>query len=451
MGKAGERNELGNAPLILWRRWAPFAVILVLVFVVLRIDRGMKSGDEPGFALADAEWVIAADDVPKVWSGLLATDTWEALAADVGDPSRESLVELRKQFGMRLSPQRWGTWLGKGAVLSGEGDRWLLVTRPGVLMRCAMIVMPGKFTSADNAQFVWRNGYLCLTNANDVAAMVNEGEVQRVPRVGTSDGARVTLPEWYDAAVTIFARDGLPLEGHLALAVKKAPEDLSLKDGSGQGLIQIASTDPGPIIELLGELLPDWPNLTNAHGVIADWTNHSPDHWQEIATESVWSLDGFDAPVFDAMPLIEEAKLVEGSIEADHVLARTISQEDYEGYCAPWFGHTYERCLVTNGLLQRMSNHAEAFEAKDVRWEFGALDVTDVRVQIDPHATVEAFGELARSSATRGFIDGWSVDDVNDYVATLERRLRDIGHIVITGSGEGDALEIVGLLDVRDD
>ena len=452
MGTPEDTSEAVAEPLIRWRRWVPLFVILVALLCLWQIDLRLKRSDSPGFVVSDADWAVVADDVGRVWSGFIETETWGSLRGDFGDPSRDALVELRKRFGIRLSPQRWNTWLGEGATLSGNETVWLLVTRPGVLMRVGMGLFPRAFSDAEAGySFAWHEGYLCVSDSGDLLNLVKEGGVSKVRGVGIRDGLRISVPDFHNADVTLFARDGIPLEGRIDLIVPEVPGGLSLRDDADLTIVQISSANPEPVLALLTELLPNWPNLQVAHEIFGDWFERVPEGWRDRSEESVWALDGISMPEYVAVPLVEQAKLGRDAVGPDSLLSRRFERAGLSGFCEPWLGHTYERCVVSDDALQRVSNNAAVFEEAPNRWQFGVLDAADVRIELKPLGLIREFGPVARSAAVRGDIEGWNSEDVNDFIDTYTRRIQNLGRVVLTGRVQGERVAFVGLLDASDE
>jgi hypothetical protein len=99
------------------------------------IDFSLQIGSLNAFVPPSASYVLSTPDFPKTWAEWNESELRAAVLAESGDSTRDFFVELRKQTGIRWTPTRFRLWFGRTLVVTGEGERWAAMVRPGLLYR----------------------------------------------------------------------------------------------------------------------------------------------------------------------------------------------------------------------------------------------------------------------------------------------------------------------------
>lgn len=173
MNDSSSKERKQQAFIIQWKRWLPHSIICILIGVLFVWDRQLKKTDLQGYVLKDAQWTIGADDLPKAWTRLYTTEKWSTLLSEGENPLWAPLVEQRKRLGIRLSPNRWQTWFGSGATLSGVGEQWVLCTRPGVLARF-LDLLNGGTQQFGIYHYRWNDGFLFISRSRQTLELLND-------------------------------------------------------------------------------------------------------------------------------------------------------------------------------------------------------------------------------------------------------------------------------------
>ncbi len=189
-----QKSEDSDSIPVKWRQWGVLGGIIFGILLVFILDARMKYSDIQGYALSDSEWIVGCDNVGEAWQSFLGTDSWDALRAN-GDPTHTFLVELRKKMGIRLTPKRWNTWFGPASTLSGKGENWLLVTKPGALARG--LDYGNRLLNAQHSDGVrvynkqlyyrWEDGWLWCSNSRSLLNTIEQGELVRKSYFGMDE------------------------------------------------------------------------------------------------------------------------------------------------------------------------------------------------------------------------------------------------------------------------
>jgi hypothetical protein len=239
-----------NAPLIRWKRWLPIASLLVVLVLLYAWDKQLKKTSVQGYVVAQADWTIGADNVPAAWQALYDTQVWETLRAE-GDPLRESIVEQNKRLGIRISPQRWKTWLGTGATLSGVGEEWVLVARPGVLVRILDLVN-GSSQSYGRYHYRWNDGFICISRSEGLLEKIGSENItlEFVPKEGNSP--TITIQHSAPETLTCFVHIN-----HVVFINGETKVQTSS--------IKFDTLEPFASILVLRDYVPEWATSHDSH------------------------------------------------------------------------------------------------------------------------------------------------------------------------------------------
>ena len=444
-------------PLIRWRRWLPIVVVIVVLIGVSMLDRRLKASESSGFILETAEWHVSADDVGIAWDSLMRTSTWKAITAELGDPLRETLVELRKTSGIRLSPDRWNTWLGPSCVLSGQGYMTGLTIKPGVLFRLKEKWGSVFGASAEDGVYVssgyfygWRDGFVCLSTSRDYVLEMLGEPVSWIPREGSNRSVRVSLSDPYDAVVNVMLIEGLPVQGEIDYPITVATKPLTrLSASEATDALTISGARPDDWFPFVVDLLPEWPTLNLVrdmlHASISQLGNDSEvDH-----EDMVWVLDALDANYFLVAPIFTLAG-GEPSTPKDSPYRLTQRWGSLDGWSEPWFGHRYEWCEATQDSIVVRSNYAPGMVSNGGRWSTGEPKSIDARI----HVRYPTLGAMIRpvvlAAAEQEYIEGINAEDVEKDWAGYWSILRRMGGLRVEGTVKESRVVFEGVLDGRD-
>lgn len=462
MGKSNESEATEKVVFIRWRRWAPLVLCIALLFGGWTIDARMKSVPLNGFAPLEASLIISTSNVGATWSGFEQTSTWSGMIDGQTDPLRELLVSFRKQMGIRLSPQRWNTWLGKRAVLSRTNREWGLVAQPGVLLRLAT-ALHGKFNDpVADAVFEYRGLYyswsgesICLSRSVSVTQNLSSDKVRTVHAPEVADAVRIEVPTRRDLSVTVFAREGLPVEGRVSVITEPVPVGLTLeKDSDDEGLIEIAGAQPAHWARFIKELLPDWPNVTKVQASLTQFANAQPSTWFGNYSDSVWILETIDTKPYLAVPqfsLVATGSQPHPLPEPRSVMRHVYRSGTLEGWREPYFGYRYERCTATTDNIRVLTNSADTMARNESRWRHSEPIDEDVHVTIRISELLDAAKPVILRAAALDAIEGWDEHDAEAVVDTIAGHFKKLGRVVLVGDVTSRNVKFIGQLDVQDE
>lgn len=224
----------------------PLASVVFILCVLYGVDQRLKHSSASGFVLKDADWTICAENVGVAWQSLYESDAWGVLSKE-GDPLREDIVELRKLLGIRLSPKRWSAWMGSGATVSVVDDDFLLVTRPGVLLRFVDMVheSPEIIGSKSYGPYYyrWHEGYLCLSKSQELLARVQSDTIHTIRTIRKRKDEQAVVLENAELICIVGMVDSLPLRGNYRGDTSK---------------VSFSALKPFSLFPLLRDYVPDW-------------------------------------------------------------------------------------------------------------------------------------------------------------------------------------------------
>lgn len=128
------------------KRWTARR-LAVLAFIgtataLVALDFTLVGGTPRAFLPPSATYVFADENFPATWREWNASELRATVLSQSGDSTAEFFVDARKRTGIRWTPLRFRTWLGRSLVIAGNGDRWTAMVRPGVLYRIVRAI-PG--------------------------------------------------------------------------------------------------------------------------------------------------------------------------------------------------------------------------------------------------------------------------------------------------------------------
>ncbi len=191
------------------RGWLLLLLALIGAATASVYDRRLKESPHAGFIPADAAVVVAARDLPTCWDAFLALPTGRTLEPGLRVFFQDFEREVRLRTGIRPTPARWSTWLGRAVLAAQYEGAWGVCVRPGLLLRAATAVGLGGDTGNYNGiYYAWRDGFLVASgDAAWVAAARNA-----TPHSGDAPLAVDALAlDWADGHAVLRLEPGLPV------------------------------------------------------------------------------------------------------------------------------------------------------------------------------------------------------------------------------------------------
>jgi hypothetical protein len=245
--------------------------VLAVIVVLITVDTRMKGGLQGGFAPGNASWVAYAPRFSGVWSGLTRTSAFRDFTKQWPAPNNNAQLHVRLTAGIRPTPLRWSTWLGRKAVVFGTdtGIGWCV--KPGLLLRAAHAINVAVSTQPEQGVFrygpyhySWREGFLLFSTSPEVLRDALSGN-----EVGAADsmGRDEFYVQWQAApsgSLVIGARDGLPVRGWFKSASQGEGE--AIHPWPGEPFLQLNSSDDAVFVALTQflrwqlSMLPEWCN-----------------------------------------------------------------------------------------------------------------------------------------------------------------------------------------------
>ncbi len=467
------------------------AFLLVAGMVLfVRLDASLKTGGVPRLAPPDAAWVLSTPDLPGFWRGMGGHFVGRAFRENY--PQGEAALALRTRLlmGIRPTPLRWNLWMGRPAVLSGRGDTWCLVTRPGVAARVAilaggMVEDAGRFRGM---HCQWRDGLLVLSNDAEWATELRETPAPppeiETECAGASSGYLTFSGGWARLSVLLCdSYNDLVLDGAMHLSDRSDMSDPSdkpetsatvpLLEFPGRPALTFCASDAEAFRETaslaqraLETLLADSPLRGVVAAVGARWGASLPGLAAKTPPEeagvpfAAMALYGLHSD--GAAPLPEAAGVWRGLFPSYDSLQRSLMDparrirewEGTEGLLLPLLGDALSLCLMpadggatlaagNGGLMARLA-------ASPPAWRGAAPGECWLRVE------GPALAALLRETCAHAAEEGWLPDttprELERTVLPLLRVLEDTGRLELTANRTADGLSWQGgLAPVRGD
>lgn len=240
-------------------RWGLRALVLAVLVVLITVDARMKGGPRIGFAPANANWVAYAPQFSGVWTGLTRTAAFRDFVKQWPAPYNNAQLQVRLTAGIRPTPLRWSTWLGKKAVVFGtdEGVGWCV--RPGLLLRAGHAINAALTTGSEKGNFrygpyhyAWRDGFVIFSKSPEVLEATRNGAEFKAAEAIDGDEWYVVWQASPKGFVVLSAREGLPVRGKVEIPLRgSGTETLPWPENP---FLEVNSTDCGLSEESVGFL-----------------------------------------------------------------------------------------------------------------------------------------------------------------------------------------------------
>lgn len=401
------------------RRLAVLAFLgAATAFVV--IDFIMVGGSPRAFVPESATYVFADEDFPETWREWNVSELRAAVLSESGDATAAFFLDARKRTGIRWTPLRFRTWLGRSLVIAGNGERWAVMVRPGVLYRIVRAI-PGfdmrliPLIQDEGSDYYTAYGDGVHFVAND-AAWLSECLAAKSRRLAFLPWPVLSVRGENAAAVNLLDYDTPLVTGQV--------EDRAVESGAAQRLAPVAGIDAPLVIsghnwrlwmERFREWRPESPVLAEWFAVLRELDAALPAGWA-------------DAPAPFALVLREvDVNGVRPLPEVGVVFASDQPPQDQplDGYPYVWGNaRGWVRPLESNRLV---AAYGEApgrryyASAEHVIRELTTMDVATVQTE-NPELRIEVQGtemgfrlqRLMAQAADNELLEQRNGDDVED-------------------------------------
>jgi hypothetical protein len=259
-------------------RWVVRLALLLALIAAWAVDAHLKGGDQAGYVPENVQWVAYSLRFGNVLGGVMRTPAFRNFNKQWPMPYNEACVYVRLTTGVRPTPIRWNTWLGKKGIVFGteKGVGWCV--RPGLLLRAAdglnrlfnTPAAPGVFRYGPYF-YSWRDGFLLFSTTQDIVKAAATGKEYKCPKtLGRSD----LYAEWlggHKGYIVLTAQANLPVRGELMLPQRLADswksEPVASIPWFKPPLLELSSNDCSTVCLASGMLrdcfgvFPEWCGL----------------------------------------------------------------------------------------------------------------------------------------------------------------------------------------------
>lgn len=241
--------------------WLMLLVIIVAAISVWYVDTRMKQGVFRVPQIPRLTAIIEVADAPGAWRLMLETMPAETARAYLARPLHEAALGIREATGIRPTPLRLSAWLGHRLHLMLHEEGWILIARPGLLMRVF-----GPFVTPKGVELSWRDGQAVFASSATVAKLHAEATWSAaVDGVESPQHVRAMWRPAPEAGWTFFALN--PQDWHLRVAwAGMDAQIVALNEGNAEDMaIAISASSSTVIKEISDRLLRTRPaNLVHA-------------------------------------------------------------------------------------------------------------------------------------------------------------------------------------------
>jgi hypothetical protein len=215
--------------------------------------------------------MISLNDVGASWRSLESTSFWQEVRAEEGDMLRAPLVDARKRLGIRLTSDRWNTWMGPRTVIGKADEGWGITAKPGLLLRGvhAWNRMVGQRSDGGVWTFRgwyygWRDAYLVAApDAAYVRAVLDGGIAVNPNESATVVRIDIVANDVRPAhSLQIEPTDSFPIEGTVEAAFTSMPAESPVGAVAARtAVLSISGARLTEIGSYAASFLPSWRNL----------------------------------------------------------------------------------------------------------------------------------------------------------------------------------------------
>ncbi len=332
-----------------FRRWVPLIAVLFGLYLLYLLDAALKDSDIAGFAPSAATLVMASDDLGHAWHALESTAAHQRVTGEAPQFLYNALMEGRRASGIRWTPERWRRWFGKRFVLGRLEGRPGLCMRPGILAQTATSVarIAGTRTPQEGVYqiaglaFGWRDGFLIVSPSPEYVSAALADSAETIELSGQLDSVSIDWRGDPACRLTVQSAPDLSLDGWVDFDLPGRDAPLTLAGTwPEEPLLEVTGSSAEELIELVAELLPDFPGMELVHRAFQEIEAELPSGWAVGTNEFSLAVMSVDTSEFLAVPEIAMALRGESDLLRLRPPRDSIPHEwaGRAGWFRPWLG-----------------------------------------------------------------------------------------------------------------
>ncbi len=446
--------------------WLSLAIVCVFAAGATLADRSLKRDTLNGYVPAGAGIAISLNDLGASWRSLEATAYWKDVQEDEGDLLRDPLVELRKTTGIRLTSERWNTWLGPHAVLGIADTGWGICTRPGVLMR-GVHAWNRIFGQAPRDgvwafrgwYYGWRGSYFVLApnanyvhdvlSAHAVAVDSNDSNVA----VGLVIAANSPRPRY---TLQIEPQGDFSVTGRVDYAFTPVSTNGSFaRLATDSALVSISGARLAETGAYVASFLPNWRNLDEirwelSHAHEIGWSSGAAPEAHVLNSTLV--VRDVDTSTFLAAPSLYTRSTLMDSAAIDTSIpsgATASSWGGKGGWIALRKGTQMMSLAAWDDRAWHTANNTLAMDAYINEPGKPSSLPSDIRVSLDWKRLAGYAEQIMLDAADAELLPGMNRRDAEDRRARILPWFRHLGKLECSGVVIGHRLRFQGALNAR--
>lgn len=439
-----------------------YVLIALTVVVLVWIDHGLKSSPILGYRPANAEWTIATGDFGKSWTGFEETRVVQTLRAETPFPIDDLILSVRRATGVRLTPARWRTYLGRRFVASTSPDGSGWSARPGLLLRGLSLVHSTFFATSlgDDMHsfgalaYTLHDGFLLVSSSTDYLRAARDADPlpmdEDVPDAGFSLH-KAGPSEW---TMTISAEEGLPINGQANIEIAGRTKPLTLAGAwPEKPLLAITGSNPRQLIATLTDLLDTIPGSDRFTQSMAEMGFMLPQYTGKGGAEFAFAVLDVDTSRTLAVP--EMALVLRGVRPQMSVMppAQSIPFEwnGHPGWIRPWLGEKFAVCWTADENHLYYANQQSIMARTVGRMETSSPSTAHIDLALDWAKFSRVAADLVREAADHELLPRMNRSDAESLVLPYFFSLAQFGSLHVQGKSDGSTVEFTGRLADTDE
>ena len=390
------------------RRWVPLIAVLCGLFLLYVLDGTLKDSEIAGFAPSGATLVVASDDLGHAWHELESTAAHQRVTDEAPLFLYNAVMGGRKASGIRWTPGRWGRWFGKRFVLGRLEGRPGLCMRPGILARAATALarigasrapQEGVYQVAGLA-YGWRDGFLIVSPSPEYVSAALAGAAETVELSGQVDSVFIDWRGDPACRLTVQSAPDLSMDGWVEFDLPGRDAPLTIAGTwPEEPLLEVTGSSAEELIELVADLLPEFPGMELVHRAFQELEAELPRDWAVGTNEFSLAVMSVDTSEFLAVPEIALALRGESDLAPLSPPRDSIPHEwaGRAGWFRPWIGEKMSVCIAGDEDLRLFTSRERTMARYIGRLEEGRATESDLIVSLD----LAHFSSIARELTRR--------------------------------------------------
>lgn len=432
------------------RRRAAFIIALLLIASAIYLsDRAMKQGPVLGYQVADAEWVLVADDLGGWWKSIAEVEVVSSLIPNMGNPVAGFALAARKAIGIRPTPGRWNLWLGHQFVVSKNEHGAGLCLRPGILFRGIHLLGSALRRDTSPEPYFYRDGYLIVSRSREFIDSLSNDTLEKVEFLHDPLALEFRAEGEEPWALRAEAREGVPLSGWLTYtAGDVGPELEVLLPWSETSPISVAASKGHMLRTISEDLLPDGSAehfLTRFLDAIQDELGEG---WMQGDLPTGLML--LDVDLSEALPVPELMMVTVRDDLSSPIIAPAASipyeWEQQPGWVLPWMGEKASLATLQQNNLQRVYSQERLLRAPTPHLEKGGVGHLALRARWN--RVLPLARKILYEAAKRELVPRMNASDVERNIFPFLENDEAFGELRVVATLSGRELQFSGHLNV---